>query len=56
MNDYNLFARIATIVENQSTVPTAHELYTIKQEHADILHKLKQKFYRFLNNTILLWL
>lgn len=47
MNDYNLFARITTIVDNQSTVPTAHELYTIKQEHTDFAHKLKQKFYRF---------
>lgn len=50
MNEYNIFFRIATMVENvekQNTVPKTHELYTIEQEHANFPHKLKQKFYRF---------
>ena len=45
MNEYNIFSRIATIVGKKG-LPVTHELYTIKQEHADLLHKLKQKYYR----------
>lgn len=46
LNEYNMFARIAKIVEAKENDFSASSELVIYPEQSDIFHKLKQKYYR----------